>query len=86
MKLTSLAYLALGAAVVGGAAVAQPAGPSVSAPPESTAPDVGAHAEPAAAATTLVVTNGPIPDTPANRAKYGEPLSHAGRMSKAAGN
>jgi hypothetical protein len=28
-----------------------------------------------------VVSNGPVPDTPANRARYGEPLSHAGRSS-----
>ena len=32
-----------------------------------------------------LITNGPIPDTAANRAKYGEPLSHAGRMSRPAG-
>jgi hypothetical protein len=33
-----------------------------------------------------VITNGPIPDTPANRARYGEPLSHAGRASAPDGN
>ena len=33
-----------------------------------------------------VVTNGPIPDTRANRAMYGSPLSHAGRASDPAGN
>jgi hypothetical protein len=33
-----------------------------------------------------VVTNGPIPDTPTNRARYGEPLSHAGRASAPDGN
>jgi hypothetical protein len=32
-----------------------------------------------------IVSNGPIPDTAANRAKY-RPLSHAGRNTKAAGN
>jgi hypothetical protein len=31
-----------------------------------------------------VVSNGPVPDTAANRAKY-KPLSHAGRRSKSAG-
>jgi hypothetical protein len=36
--------------------------------------------------TVQVVTNGPIPDTPANRAKYGKPLSRAGKHSKPAGN
>lgn len=32
-----------------------------------------------------VITNGPVPDTPANRARY-RPLSHAGRASVPAGN
>ncbi len=33
-----------------------------------------------------VVTNGPVPDTPENRAKYGKPDSHGGRASKPDGN
>lgn len=33
-----------------------------------------------------VVTNGPVPDTPANRAKFGGPMSHAGKMTTPAGN
>jgi hypothetical protein len=33
-----------------------------------------------------VVTNGPIPDTPENRARFGGPKSHAGRRTKPAGN
>lgn len=33
-----------------------------------------------------LVTNGPVPDTPANRAKYGQPLSHAGKVSPPEGN
>ena len=33
-----------------------------------------------------VVTNGPVPDTAANRAKYGKPMSHAGKRSAPAGN
>lgn len=54
----------------------------------SVAPAAGAPTEraPAATAGTDVVSNGPVPDTPANRAKYGQPLSQTGRMSKAAGN
>lgn len=36
--------------------------------------------------TTQVVTNGPIPDTRENRAKYGQPISHAGKRSAPAGN
>jgi hypothetical protein len=34
----------------------------------------------------VTVTNGPVPDTPENRAKYGPPMSHAGKHSKPAGN
>ncbi|MBS0362021.1 MAG: UrcA family protein [Proteobacteria bacterium] len=33
-----------------------------------------------------VSTNGPIPDTAANRARYGAPLSSAGRRTSASGN
>jgi hypothetical protein len=36
--------------------------------------------------TTQVVTNGPVPDTAENRAKYGQPMSHAGKRSTPAGN
>lgn len=34
----------------------------------------------------VLLTNGPIPDTAANRARYGEPLSHAGKRSAPVGN
>jgi hypothetical protein len=33
-----------------------------------------------------IVTNGPIPDTRANRARYGQPTSTAGRASNPVGN
>jgi len=33
-----------------------------------------------------LVTNGPVPDTPANRAKYGRPMSNAGKKTPPAGN
>ncbi len=36
--------------------------------------------------TISVVTNGPIPDTPENRAKYGQPNSRTGRATVPAGN
>lgn len=51
-------------------------------------PAAGAPAEraPSASAGVDVVSNGPVPDTPANRAKYGQPLSHAGRLTQPAGN
>lgn len=52
------------------------------APPAPAAESYGANAS----YTTETVTNGPVPDTPANRARYGGPMSHAGRMTKPAGN
>jgi hypothetical protein len=36
--------------------------------------------------TNMTVTNGPVPDTRENRAKYGQPLSRAGKMTAARGN
>lgn len=33
-----------------------------------------------------VVTNGPIPDTAENRARYGAPISNGGRRTRPAGN
>lgn len=36
--------------------------------------------------TNTVVTNGPVADTPENRAKYGQPMSHAGKRTVAKGN
>jgi hypothetical protein len=45
-----------------------------------------ASATTAGSASTQVVTNGPIPDTEENRAKYGGPQSRAGKMSDPSGN
>jgi hypothetical protein len=39
-----------------------------------------------ATVTTELVTNGPVPDTPANRARYGQPMSHAGKATAPRGN
>ena len=36
--------------------------------------------------TNQLVTNGPVPDTPENRAKYGAPMSNAGKRTAPAGN
>lgn len=55
----------------------------------SVAPAAGAPVERSSAASvggTQLVTNGPVPDTVENRAKYGKPMSNAGRMTKPAGN
>ncbi len=45
-----------------------------------------AQAQALGAGDNTVVTNGPVPDTPASRAKYGAPLSHAGRATSPTGN
>jgi len=39
-----------------------------------------------AAVDTAVVSNGPVPDTAENRAKYGKPDSHAGKRTSPTGN
>jgi hypothetical protein len=36
--------------------------------------------------TTEVIASAPVPDTPANRARYGQPLSRAGKMTAPRGN
>jgi UrcA family protein len=51
----------------------------------SAAVSAGSYGQ-SASYTTQTVTNGPVPDTPANRARFGGPMSHAGRHTAAAGN
>ena len=89
-------------ALIGGAALAQepatqpaPATPSTS---TSTTTDTAATGQAVnttastvtdasgASVTTALTTNGPVPDTKANRAKYGGPMSHAGKRTAATGN
>jgi hypothetical protein len=69
-----------------------PADTSAAAPPTAS---TEAAPPPAAAASSfaqntsfssMTVTNGPIPDTAENRAKYGQPLSRAGKRTAAKGN
>ncbi|HEY3948721.1 UrcA family protein [Phenylobacterium sp.] len=48
-------------------------------PTSATEPDPDAYGP-------QISTNGPIPDTPANRARYGAPLSAAGKRTSAIGN
>ena len=50
-----------------------------------TAPSATSAAMPVSV-TTTVVANAPIPDTPENRAKYGAPMSNAGKRTAARGN
>lgn len=64
-----------------------PVGPTPE--PEDTVSASATSADTAAAPasyTTSTVTNGPVPDTPENRARYGAPMSHAGKQTPARGN
>jgi hypothetical protein len=61
-------------------AAGNPAGNTPTVPDQAQAPASGATA----VATTI--TNGPVPDTAENRAKYGGPMSHTGKKTKPAGN
>ncbi len=49
------------------------------------APAAGGYAQ-SVSVTTTTVTNGPVADTPENRAKYGSPMSRAGKRTAARGN
>jgi hypothetical protein len=58
------------------------------APPQSAAvvPDSAPVSTVTETVTTEVIASAPVPDTPANRARYGAPLSNGGRRTGAAGN
>ena len=100
---------AAAAALLGGAAFAQPSTTAPAQPGSGySAPPVGAVTGTAtstqgvtntptttysatesgtnASVTIQTVTNGPVPDTPQNRKKYGGPMSRAGRHTAARGN
>ena len=72
----------------------EPAPPPPEYVPEPPPPEASAYeAAPAASAygqtasvTVQTVTNGPVPDTAANRQKFGGPLSNAGRQTRPVGN
>lgn len=81
-------------------AAQQPAPPPQTAMPATAAPSADTNAVNASTGQPLppdqasalasgdnkLITNGPVPDTAANRAKYGGPNSRAGRHTKPAGN
>jgi UrcA family protein len=79
------AYAVIGAAPP----LAEPA-PPVSEPIPDAAPAAGEYGQGASAVepayTSQTVTNGPVPDTPANRARYGQPMSRAGQQTAPRGN
>ncbi|MDB5481911.1 MAG: hypothetical protein JWO83_2964 [Caulobacteraceae bacterium] len=60
--------------------------PAAAARDTTAVPDQVQTPAPAATVVASTMTNGPIPDTPANRAKYGAPMSHAGKRSAPSGN
>ncbi len=94
MKIASLLTAVAATALMGGAAFAQPSTStqpsSASAQSATTGAAVATSVtttEPSGATVTnTMVTNGPVPDTPENRAKYGQPMSHAGKRTPAKGN
>lgn len=64
-----------------------PAAPSASAMGADVSATVSSSATPVAGSVTVTtLTNGPVPDTAENRARYGDPMSRAGKMTRAAGN
>jgi hypothetical protein len=93
MNLPSTTAVVAAALLACSAANAQPA--PTPAPAAASAPSEAPAATATTTATTTVgadgvrntlVASSPVPDTPENRAKYGKPMSHAGRHTKAAGN
>jgi hypothetical protein len=75
----------------------QPDAMSTTATPPASQYNYNASTQPASSSTlgdptsmkagdANVVSNGPVPDTRENRAKYGRPLSNAGKRSAPAGN
>jgi UrcA family protein len=81
------AYADASSAPSPGTNYATAASATVPATPASSARDASSYAQPVAATVTLdTVTNGPIPDTRANRARFGGPMSIAGKRTAPAGN
>lgn len=59
--------------------------PPEAAPVPPPAPAAPSYAT-SASVTTSTVTNGPVPDTPENRRRFGQPLSNAGKRTAPVGN
>ncbi len=92
MRLTPLMLIAAIAALVAAAAAAQTPASDARADRPTVADSAPAAGAPADQASTLkaveitLVSNGPVPDTAANRRLYGGPTSNAGRRSAPRGN
>ena len=50
------------------------------------APSAATTTDASAVVSVSTVTNGPVADTPENRAKYGQPMSRAGKRTAPKGN
>ena len=59
---------------------------SATVPATALAPSASTSTDASAIVSVQTVTNGPVADTPANRAKYGQPLSRAGKRTAPRGN
>lgn len=72
------------------AGAATPAQPATTPPPAMAPPAASAQGTDVAASAPMVtpslLSNSPIPDTAENRARYGQPISNAGKRSAAKGN
>jgi hypothetical protein len=76
-------------ASAGGSAQGAADSSAASSDPSATAaviPATSVATDASATITTSLVTNGPVADTPENRAKYGAPLSNAGKRTAPRGN
>lgn len=83
------AYVVAAPAEGADTAYVAPVGPTAPASDSATTVSGVTSADTAAAQasyTTSTVSNGPVPDTPANRARYGQPMSHAGKQTRPVGN
>ncbi len=100
MKIAQLLTALAATALIGGVACAQstttktkavpapsPTASSIDAPTGTAVATSVTTTEPSGATvTSTLVTNGPVPDTRANRARYGQPMSNAGKRTPAKGN
>ena len=62
------------------------AAPDASSSASATADSSAAPTPPPTAGGVTHVTNGPVPDTPDNRTRYGAPMSNAGQTTTPTGN
>lgn len=84
MTVTAVAYAMNRPPAYVALAAPRPAGAYVA--PAPAVEGYAANTSAQATYTTRTVTNGPAPDTAANRARFGGPMSNAGRRTAPAGN